>query len=107
MLFLLVLAVPSAGAYERPDMASPVTFTDQNPALSHAVKLELGKSEHVLDTPDIQIVSDGGTVTIMGWVETKLQRAEAERIARDVNGVSRVINDLKVREPQYDEVDGK
>ncbi len=79
-------------------MSHPVTLQDGNPALSRADKYELGKVE-ALNTPDEQVVSEGGTVKLVGKVKTRHQRAEAERIARDVDGVDRVVNDLWVRDP--------
>jgi osmotically-inducible protein OsmY len=35
-------------------------------------------------------------VTLRGAVDTAEQRAEAERIARDTEGVKRVVNQLKI-----------
>ena len=50
------------------------------------------------DTPGRKINIDvvNNVVTLRGSVETAEQRAEAERIARDTEGVKRVVNQLKV-----------
>ncbi|HEY9436026.1 MAG TPA: BON domain-containing protein [Blastocatellia bacterium] len=50
------------------------------------------------DTPGRNINVDvvNNVVTLRGTVETAEQRAEAERIARDTEGVRRVVNQLKV-----------
>jgi hyperosmotically inducible protein len=50
------------------------------------------------DTPGRNINVDvvNNVVTLRGTVETAEQRAEAERIARDTDGVRRVVNQLKV-----------
>jgi hyperosmotically inducible periplasmic protein len=50
------------------------------------------------DTPGRKINVDvvNNVVTLRGTVETAQQRAEAERIARDTEGVKRVVNQLKV-----------
>jgi hyperosmotically inducible periplasmic protein len=50
------------------------------------------------DTPGRKINIDvvNSVVTLRGSVETAEQRAEAERIARDTEGVKRVVNQLKV-----------
>jgi hyperosmotically inducible protein len=50
------------------------------------------------DTPGRNINVDvvNNIVTLRGTVETAEQRAEAERIARDTDGVRRVVNQLKV-----------
>ena len=51
-----------------------------------------------VDTPGRNINIDvvNNVVTLRGAVETAEQRAEAERIARDTEGVKRVVNQLKV-----------
>lgn len=50
------------------------------------------------DTPGRKINIDvvNRVVTLRGMVDTAEQRAEAERIARDTEGVKRVVNQLKV-----------
>lgn len=50
------------------------------------------------DTPGRKINVDvvNNVVTLRGMVDTAEQRAEAERIARDTEGVKRVVNQLKV-----------
>lgn len=50
------------------------------------------------DTPGRKINVDvvNKVVTLRGMVDTAEQRAEAERIARDTEGVKRVVNQLKV-----------
>jgi hyperosmotically inducible periplasmic protein len=50
------------------------------------------------DTPGRKINVDvvNNVVTLRGTVDTAEQRAEAERIARDTDGVRRVVNQLKV-----------
>jgi len=50
------------------------------------------------DTPERKINVDvvNNVVTLRGAVDTAEQRAEAERIARDTEGVKRVVNQLKV-----------
>ena len=50
------------------------------------------------DTPGRKINVDvvNNVVTLRGTVDTAEQRAEAERIARDTEGVRRVVNQLKV-----------
>jgi hyperosmotically inducible periplasmic protein len=50
------------------------------------------------DTPGRKINVDvvNNVVTLRGAVKTAEQRAEAERIARDTDGVKRVVNQLKI-----------
>lgn len=50
------------------------------------------------DTPGrkINVDVDNNVVTLRGTVDTAEQRAEAERLARNTDGVKRVVNQLKV-----------
>jgi osmotically-inducible protein OsmY len=50
------------------------------------------------DTPERKINVDvvNNVVTLRGMVDTAEQRAEAERIAGNTEGVKRVVNQLKV-----------
>ena len=43
------------------------------------------------------VVSNKGIVYLSGPVESSIQRAQAETLARGVRGVSRVVNTLEVR----------
>lgn len=45
---------------------------------------------------DIVVNAQGGTVTLLGTVGTTAQKSRATTIAERVDGVSRVINDLRV-----------
>ena len=101
-LLLLFMAVYPANAQdESRNMSMPVVLEDANPTLSKAVKYELGRVE-ALNTPDIQVASAEGTVTLIGRVGSAALREQAEDIARDVPGVSRVINELWVRDLMRD-----
>jgi osmotically-inducible protein OsmY len=53
-------------------------------------------------TPERNINVDvmNGIVTLRGNVETMEARAEAERVAKDTEGVSKVVNQLKVAAPK-------
>ncbi len=50
------------------------------------------------DTPERKINVDvvNNVVTLRGAVDTAEQRTEAERIARETEGVKRVVNQLKI-----------
>ncbi len=95
-VFFVLAGAPAVKAQDMPNMSMPVHVVDTNPAQSRAVKYGLGQVRE-LDTPDIQVVSDGHTVKLMGYVTSKAERQQAEDIARDVPGVDRVINDLWIR----------
>jgi len=52
-------------------------------------------------TPErkINVDVDNGVVTLRGTVDAREQRAEAERVAHDTEGVKRIVNQLKVAKP--------
>jgi hypothetical protein len=52
--------------------------------------------DSVLKTRDIHVASDKGTVTLTGTVGTELEKAAAERIAGQPDGVKTVVNQLVV-----------
>jgi osmotically-inducible protein OsmY len=49
---------------------------------------------------EIDVDTQGGVVTLKGTVETAAQKTEAEQIARETEGVARVVNQLAVRPAQ-------
>ncbi|CAN5470968.1 hypothetical protein BH23ACI1_BH23ACI1_02690 [soil metagenome] len=49
---------------------------------------------------DINVNTSNGVVTLNGTVQTDAERSEAEQIAREIDGVSRVVNNLKVGGPR-------
>jgi osmotically-inducible protein OsmY len=49
---------------------------------------------------DINVNTSNGVVTLNGTVQTDAERNEAEQIARETDGVSRVVNNLKVGGPR-------
>ncbi len=53
-------------------------------------------ADSVLKTRDIRVTSEGGVVTLAGTVNTDLEKAAAERIASQVEGVKQVQNQLTV-----------
>jgi len=48
------------------------------------------------DSYEIDVDTLNGVVRLRGIVETEMERKEAERLAKDTNGVSRVDNQLKL-----------
>jgi osmotically-inducible protein OsmY len=55
--------------------------------------------DHDIDATDIAVSVKNGVVTLTGYVRSYLQKHEAERDAKRVNGVLAVANDLEVRLP--------
>lgn len=60
------------------------------------VKALLLKDEGVKGL-DVNVETHKGAVQLAGWVNTSTQAAEAEKIARSVEGVKTVENDLQVK----------
>lgn len=50
-----------------------------------------------LDAAAIHVESDAGAVTLSGFVETEAQRRLAETLARSVDGVKQVSNQIEVK----------
>ena len=61
-----------------------------------AVKARLAQGQ-VSSLTRIDVDTNGGVVALNGTVESADQRAKAEQIARDVNGVKRVVNNLQIQ----------
>jgi hypothetical protein len=55
-----------------------------------------------IDATDIAVSAKGGVVTLAGFVPSYLQKFEAEKDAKRVQGVVGVANDLEVRLPSTD-----
>lgn len=60
------------------------------------VKTMLLKDEGVKGL-DVNVETHKGTVQLAGWVNTPMQIAQAEKIARSVEGVTGVKNDLQIK----------
>ena len=53
-------------------------------------------NEPELKVMSIHVATDGGLVTLSGTVKTKAERTKAVQVARKVEGVRQVKNDLTV-----------
>ena len=71
-----------------------MSLVDQREQLLQIVTKLIGNT----DTPERKINVDvvNNVVTLRGTVDTAEQKAEAERVAKDTEGVKRVVNQLKV-----------
>jgi hyperosmotically inducible protein len=61
-----------------------------------AVKAQLGQDK-LSTLTRIDVDTNDGVVALNGTVESAEQRARAEQLARKVNGVKRVVNNLQVQ----------
>lgn len=70
--------------------------------ISTAVTAKLAADPEV-NPFEIDVDTRDGVVRLSGMVETDAQRHEAEKLARKTDGVTRVINDIKLGEPTLEE----
>lgn len=70
--------------------------TMHDASISTAVQTKL-TSDSVANFPRIDVDTERGVVSLNGVVETEAQRARAERLARQVDGVIRVNNNLQIQ----------
>jgi len=70
--------------------------TMSDASISTAVQTKL-TSDRVANFPRIDVDTERGVVNLSGVVETEAQRARAERLARQVEGVVRVNNNLQIQ----------
>jgi osmotically-inducible protein OsmY len=71
----------------------------KNSPLERGVIARLEDDPRIADSAEIAVVGDGGIITLRGTVERFSQRRAAEHDALGVDGVSEVINHLKVNLP--------
>ncbi len=71
----------------------------EDAAVARAVKAQLAADKSATLTR-IDVDSNQGVVALNGVVDTPAERARAERLARQVNGVDRVVNNLQVQARQ-------
>jgi hyperosmotically inducible protein len=64
--------------------------------ITAAVKAQLGQ-DRLSTLTRIEVDTNDGVVALNGTVESAEQRARAEQLARKVNGVKRVVNNLQVQ----------
>lgn len=65
-------------------------------ALTTAVKTKLA-ADKLSSLTRVDVDTNNGTVSLNGVVESSDQRARAQELASQVNGVNRVINNIQVQ----------
>jgi osmotically-inducible protein OsmY len=80
------------------DAASKVGDTMGEGALTAKIKSKMALDDHV-KARAINVDTSGSVVTLTGIVATGDERARAVGLARDTEGVSRVVDKLQVRRP--------
>jgi osmotically-inducible protein OsmY len=79
-----------------PDPASTAPQPEDDATLAKRVEFEIFRTE-AIEIVDMKVAASKGQVTLTGSVPTKAERLLAERVARDVTGVSGVVNQLAVK----------
>ncbi len=93
---LTVLAIISTtGCAVFRDQQTVGAFVDDS-TITTQIKSRMLSNKDVAGTA-ISVETLNGTVMLSGFAKSSLERATAERIARDVNGVKVVKNDVVVR----------
>lgn len=76
--------------------STPGQYVD-DVGITAKVKTELLDSKQV-DGLDVNVDSTNGKVTLSGWASSRAEAARAAQIARNVDGVKSVDNQLKVKD---------
>jgi len=66
-------------------------------AITASVKSHLATQERIGTLTQINVTTVANTVYLSGIVQTAQEKQRAEDIARQVNGVKRVVNNIEVR----------
>ena len=90
----LVLLGALSGCQSTTGKTASQTMSDAS--ISTAVQTKL-TSDRLSNFPRIDVDTERGVVNLSGVVETEAQRARAERLARQVEGVVRVNNNLQIQ----------
>ena len=89
-------------ADERAKNRDKVSTTASSAALTTKVKSALAKDGGARTMTNINVDSDNGVVTLKGKVESAEMKKKAEEIAKKVDGVKSVKNQLRVEAPKKD-----
>ena len=84
-----------AGERATPGQAPQVRDSRSDAAITADVKAQLAMDEGLASLTEISVTTNNGAVTLSGNVDTAQSRSRAEGIARGVDGVDSVINNLR------------
>ena len=95
-IFAVVALVSFVGACKT--TTSPGRQID-DASIKTAVKAKLAADVKLSTLTNIEVNSTNGVVTLAGQVRDESDRIQAERVARTVEGVVRVNNELQIKNP--------
>ena len=91
---VLILVGSLSGCQSLTGKTAGQTMSDAS--ITTAVQTKLTK-DHLSNFPRIDVDTERGVVNLSGIVETEAQRAQAHRLAHQVEGVVRVTNNLQIQ----------
>ena len=94
-LFTGVTAVQVVGCASTPEHRSTGQFVDDG-ALTARVKTALASQDGIGEAMNVNVTTYRGTVELSGFVDSEQTAQRAEQVARRVDGVRVVKNDLTV-----------
>lgn len=94
VVFLLTAVLASAGCQTTHGQSTGSYWDDTS--ITTAVKTQLAP-DHMGSVTRIDVETTHGIVHLNGVVESMAEKVSAERVAGNVEGVSRVVNNLQVR----------
>lgn len=92
----IAVSLAASGCNVFRGQSTPGEYVD-DVAITTKVKAELLDSGKV-EGLDVNVDSMNGKVTLTGWADTQAERTTAGTIARSVDGVKSVDNQLKIKE---------
>lgn len=93
--FAAMLLVVASGCAVTRDQQSVGAYVDDS-VITGQIKSRMAENKDVAAT-SISVETLNGTVMLTGFAKNTLEKTTAEKIARDVNGVKSVKNDIIVR----------
>jgi osmotically-inducible protein OsmY len=95
-LALMLSLVGAQAGMTAADKSEKVEKFVDDTAITTAVKAKLAKDK-IKTLVRVSVDTVGGVVTLTGTVESADQKKHAEEVARGVKGVSKVVNDLQIK----------
>ncbi|HEU4686116.1 MAG TPA: BON domain-containing protein [Nitrospira sp.] len=95
--FMLILAAAAVGGCHTTATERAAQQRMEDASVSAAVQAKL-TGDRSSNFTRVEVKSNEGVVSLTGVVPTAGQRARAEELARQVHGVSKVDNDLRIRQ---------
>lgn len=94
----VLLSFSMAGCAIMQGKSTPSQYTT-DAGITTQIKAKFVQSD-VLSAPTVHVETQNGVVQISGFVSNKAQISEATAIARSVQGVRDVVNDLMISKPR-------